>query len=61
MTKRTRCSHCQRCIQIEGPSDGSREVGQVATCPYCESSNEIKWPMGSGFTVERCDEDRVSK
>jgi hypothetical protein len=61
MTKRTRCTHCRRCIQIEGPSDGTREVGQIAICPFCDTANDIKWPMGAGFAVARCDEDERPK
>jgi len=60
MTKRTRCTNCQRCIQVEGPTDGTREVVQLATCPYCETTNEVKWPMGAGYTVGRCDGDEIS-
>jgi hypothetical protein len=61
MTKNIHCTHCKRCIKIEGPTEGLREVEQRAICPYCETPNEIKWPMGAGYTVGRCDGDEFPK
>jgi len=61
MTKTTNCTQCKRCIKVEGPTDGSREVSQRVTCPYCQTPNEVSWPMGSGYTVGRCDGDEISQ
>lgn len=61
MTKTIRCLHCKLCIKIDGPTEGTHEVSQRAACPYCETPNEVKWPMGAGYTVGRCDGDEIRK
>ena len=51
----------ERCIKIEGSIEGLREVPFIVTCPYCETSNEIKWPMAGNFKVGRCDGEEITE
>jgi hypothetical protein len=47
---------CGRCINVEGSTEGLREISFLITCPYCEASNQMRWPMAGDFTVGRGDE-----
>jgi hypothetical protein len=61
MTKTIYCKNreCGRCIRVEGATQGGREVLEHISCPYCEYPNEVKWPVGEGFLVIRCDGDEI--
>jgi hypothetical protein len=59
MTKSIYCTKCGRCIKIEGPTEGGREVSERVTCPYCQTPNEVTWPMGEAYKVGRCDGDEI--
>ena len=59
MTKTINCTHCHRCIKVEGPTDGTKEISQNITCPYCQTPNEVDWPMGTSYIVGRCDGDEI--
>jgi|CZKR01.1.fsa_nt_gi hypothetical protein len=57
MVRTINCTACQRRIKIEGPTDGSREIFQPVICPFCETPNEVRWPIGSARTVGLYDGD----
>ena len=57
MVRTINCTACQRRIKIEGSTDGSREIFQPVICPFCETPNEVRWPIGSGRTVGLYDPD----
>lgn len=59
MRKTISCTTCKRRIKIEGPTDGSREVSQPVTCPFCATPNEVDWPMAAGYTVAPADGEEI--
>jgi sarcosine oxidase delta subunit len=59
MTKNIDCTACGRRIKIEGPTDGSREVSQPVTCPFCGTPNEVDWPMNAGYIVAPADGEEI--
>ena len=61
MVRTIACTACQRRIKIEGRTDGSREIFQPVICPFCETPNEVRWPIGSSRTVGLCDGDKRPK
>ena len=40
-------------FKIYGPHSRTKEVRQGVTCPFCAESNEVLWPMDTGFTYHR--------
>jgi hypothetical protein len=61
MVKIILCVDCGHCIKIEGSIEGLRQIIFSINCPYCETPNEIQWPMAGDYTVGPCDKDESSK
>jgi hypothetical protein len=51
MEKIVTCTKCQKTFKVSGPYSTTMEVPQGFTCPFCGESNEVMWPMDTGFTT----------
>jgi DNA-directed RNA polymerase subunit M/transcription elongation factor TFIIS len=49
MEKIVTCTKCQRAFKVSGSLSRMKEVPQGVTCPFCGESNEVMWPMDTGF------------
>ncbi len=51
MEKIVTCTKCQKTFKVSGPYSTTKGVPQGVTCPFCGESNEVMWPMDTGFTT----------
>jgi hypothetical protein len=51
MEKIITCTKCRKTFTVSGPYSGAKEVPQPVTCPFCGESNDVRWPMDTGFTT----------
>ena len=51
MEKIVTCTKCQKTFKVSGPYSKVKEVPRGFTCPFCGESNEVMWPMDTGFTT----------
>jgi hypothetical protein len=51
MEKIITCTSCRKTFTVSGPFSSAKEAPQAVTCPFCREANEVKWPMGTGFTT----------
>jgi phage FluMu protein Com len=47
MVKIIHCVDCGRCLKIEGSVEGLRQITLDINCPYCETVNEVRWPLAA--------------
>ena len=53
MQKIFRCSECRRAMRAVGSTGLGKETLRVVTCPYCKARNELLWPKGDEFRVQK--------
>jgi DNA-directed RNA polymerase subunit M/transcription elongation factor TFIIS len=51
MEKIVTCTKCRKTFTVSGPYGRMKEVPHGVTCPFCTESNELMWPMDTGFTT----------
>ena len=51
MEKIITCTHCQKTFKVSGSPSKAKQVPQGVTCPYCEETNEVLWPMDAPLTT----------
>ena len=49
MEKIVTCTGCQKTFKVSGPHSRMKEVPQGVTCPFWGESNEVMWPMDTGW------------
>lgn len=45
------CKKCRKTFKIFGSPSKAKEASCIAACPFCGHSNEVMWPMDTGFTT----------
>jgi|SRR5215472_17808765 len=51
MEKIVTCRKCRRTFKLSGPYSATQNVPQRITCPFCEQSNEVMWPVNTQLTT----------
>ena len=51
MEKIVTCRKCRRTFKVSGPYSATQNVPQGITCPFCEQSNEVMWPVNTQLTT----------
>lgn len=51
MEKIVTCTKCQKTFKVSGPYSKVKDVLQGFSCPFCGESNEVMWPIDTGFTT----------
>jgi hypothetical protein len=53
MQKIFRCLECRRAMRAVGSTGLGKHVPRAVTCPYCKARNEVLWPKGDDFRVQK--------
>ena len=51
MEKIVTCTKCRKTFKVSGHTSWVKEAPQGVACPFCGGSNEVMWPINTGFTT----------